>query len=89
MLPIQMRTSLSNQLRGLLREYGIALSTGHAALRRALPELFDREQTNELSIFFKEILESHYNMLLMIQQQIDEFDIKIKNLIIKAVGSLS
>jgi transposase len=77
---IQMRTSLSNQLRGLLGEYGIALSTGHAALRRALPGLFDRQQANELSIFFKELLESQYNMLLVIQQQIDEFDIKINEL---------
>lgn len=77
---IQMRTSLSNQLRGLLGEYGIALSTGHAALRRALPGLFDRQQANELSIFFKELLESQYNMLLVIQQQIDEFDSKINEL---------
>ena len=77
---IQMRTSLSNQLRGLLGEYGVALFTGHAARRRALPELFNREQTNELSIFFKDLLESQYNMLLMIQQQIDEFDIKIKSI---------
>lgn len=77
---IQMRTSLSNQLRGLLGEYGVALPVGHASLRRELPKLFDREQTNELSIFFKELLESQYNMLLMIQQQIDEFDIKINDL---------
>lgn len=77
---IQMRTSLSNQMRGLLGEYGVALPTGHASLKRELPALFDREQTNELSIFFKELLESQYNMLLVIQQQIDEFDIKINNL---------
>ena len=35
------RTALVNQTRGLLAEYGLIVSTGVGALRRALPELLE------------------------------------------------
>src|SRR3990167_7822833 len=60
---IEMRTKMSNQLRGLLAEYGITISTGISHLHKALPKLFDRGTDNELTASFKEMLEMQYNLL--------------------------
>jgi transposase len=77
---LEMRTSISNQLRGLMNEYGVIVKKGYENLRNELPFLFDRCNENGLSIMIKELIEGQYNMLLIIQEQIDALDIQIKQL---------
>jgi transposase len=44
-LPIRERTALTNQMRGLLAEYGVVVAMGAAHLRRALAEILgDRDE---------------------------------------------
>ena len=47
---IEDRTALSNQIRGLLGEYGLILIQGISIVRRELPELLE-DPNNQLSIF--------------------------------------
>jgi len=75
---IEMRTKMSNQLRGLLAEYGIAIPQGFSHLHKALPRLFDRGRENELTAALKEMLEMQYNLLVTVEQQITTYDVKIK-----------
>jgi transposase len=75
---IEMRTKMSNQLRGLLAEYGIVILKGSSHLHKALPKLFDRGKDNALTIAFKELLEMQYNLLLVVEQQIAVYDAKLK-----------
>lgn len=75
---LDIQTKLSNQLRGILAEYGIAITQGVSHLRKALPRLFDRNQDNELTIALKEMIEMQYNLLLKINDQINEYEHRIK-----------
>ena len=52
---LQERTALSNQLRGLLAEYGLILPQGVNLLRRRLPELLE-DGENGLSDLFRQLL---------------------------------
>jgi transposase len=75
---IEMRTKMSNQLRGLLAEYGVAIPKGMSHLHKALPKLFDRGKDNELTAALKEMLEMQYNLLLAMEQQITTYETKLK-----------
>jgi transposase len=67
---IEMRTKISNQLRGLLSEYGIVFKEGLSHLRKGVREHFDRMQETGLTELFKQLLESQYNVLLVLDEQI-------------------
>ena len=75
-----MRTSVSNQVRGLLKEYGIFINKGYANLRNALPNIIDRDNENNLSPMMKELVEGQYTMLLVYGEKIDGLDIKIEEI---------
>lgn len=75
---IEMRTKMSNQLRGLLAEYGIAIPKGTSHLHKALPKLFDRGKENELTVALKEMLEMQYHLLVTMEQQITTYEKKLK-----------
>ena len=75
---LKIRTEISNQLRGLMYEYGVTVKEGYASLRSALPSIFDRAAENDLTINMKELIEGQYNMLLIIDAQIDALNIQIK-----------
>lgn len=75
---IAMRIQVSNQLRGLLAEYGIVIGKGFSQLRARLPGLFERGQENGLSEGFKELLELQYNLFLMLEEKLGEYDIKLE-----------
>ncbi len=77
---METRTAISNQIRGLMYEYGIAIKTGYENLRSELPVLFDRYADNGLSMMMKELIEGQYNMLLVIDVQISVLDIEITKL---------
>src|SRR5271170_1019800 len=40
---INMRTMTSNQIRGLMSEYGVVVKTGYASLKKQLPKIYDRD----------------------------------------------
>lgn len=74
---IDMRTTVSNQIRGLMKEYGVFVSSGYRHLLKALPSIVDRDNENGLSPMMKELIEGQYNMLLVIDEKIDALDIQI------------
>ncbi len=77
---LEARTAVSNQIRGLMKEYGVFVKEGYAHLRRSLPVLLEQGNENGLSPMIKELLEGQYLMLLVFDEKLDELDIKIKNL---------
>lgn len=77
---IQMRTKIGNQIRGLLAEYGIVIGKGIDQLRKALPRHFDRDKENGLSGSFKQLMESQYNLLLVMDEQIDAYQLQIEKI---------
>lgn len=77
---VETRVKISNQIRGLLAEYGVAISQGLSKLRRMLPELFDRTKGNGLTVLMKEMLETQYNFLLMLDEKVDSCDIQLGRL---------
>ncbi len=75
---IQMRTKISNQLRGLLAEYGVVMPRGLSRLRSFLSNLIDSDNADDLTIDFKQLLAMQYTMLLNLDDQINEFDKKVE-----------
>jgi transposase len=45
---LEMRTSVSNQIRGLMKKYGVFLKQGYINLCALLPEIIDRANENNL-----------------------------------------
>jgi transposase len=76
---LETRTAISNQIRGLMYEYGVTVKAGYEHLKKKLPSLFDRSDDNGLSIVMKELIEGQYDMLLVIDEQIDVLNINIKH----------
>ena len=75
---IETRTKMSNQLRGLLTEYGIVIPKGMSHFQKMLPVLFDRENDNQLTAFFKETLEMQYNLFISVNEQITQYEKNLK-----------
>jgi transposase len=63
------RTQISNQIRGLLAEYGIVLPQHLAQVRRTLPSLID-EKEKRLSDFAKRLFSTLYDELQALDQRI-------------------
>lgn len=76
---VRARTALVNQTRGLLAEYGIVLTRGVAALRRALPSLRE-EGANALSALMREQLAEQYERLCALGRDIAKIEAKLKAL---------
>lgn len=71
---LENRVKLSNQLRGLLAEYGFVFPEGLSKLRKLLPSLFDMRKENGLNRFMKQLLGSQYAFLLKLDEQIAACD---------------
>jgi len=71
------RTQASNQIRGLLAEYGIVLPQNLAHVRQALPLLTDDAETR-LSSFAKELFSSMYEELCGLDERILGLETKLK-----------
>ena len=67
------RTQLSNQIRGLLAEYGIVLPQHLSQLRKAMPQLTD-EREERLSGVAKALLSDLYDELRLLSDRIDRMD---------------
>jgi transposase len=70
------RTQLSNQIRGLLHEYGITIPAHLNQLRKALPQLID-ETEQRLSIAAKSIFRALYEELCSVDSRIAELEQKV------------
>jgi transposase len=72
-LLIQERTALSNQIRGLLMEYGIIMARGIHNLNKCLPTIIDDLET-ELSTLSKNFLHDLYEQINLKTKKINEYE---------------
>lgn len=75
-LAIKQRTAHSNQIRGLLAEYGIVIAKGLSHLEK-LPEILEQHQ-NKLSLVSIEIFTQLHEQLKTYSKQVEHYDKKIK-----------
>lgn len=73
------RVSLSNQIRGLLLEYGIAIPKGFSHLKQKVTELFD-VTNDEISDALKEVLRDCYEEFKESSKRIAHYDKKIETI---------
>ena len=71
------RTALGNQLRGMLREHGIAVAQGLGQIRRAIPVQLN---SDVLSGLFRALLQRQYNRLCALDEEIAHYDQQLKQL---------
>ena len=76
------RTALGNQLRGILREHGIAVPQGLTPLRRAIPEQLNNDS---LSFLYRDLLQRQYDRLCRLDEEITYYDEQLKQLSGQAV----
>jgi transposase len=74
------RTALSNHLRGLLLEFGIAIPQGFTALTQSIPEILE-DGENELSDIYRPTLARLYERFCQLQDDIVFMDNQITCLI--------
>ncbi len=74
---IRARTALSNEIRGLLSEFGIAIGLGITQIRKALPMLLEDKETR-LSARFKLLLSELVEELRQIDTHINEHEERLK-----------
>lgn len=74
------RTASSNEIRGLLAEYGIVFPAGIHHVYQKLPALFDKEASNGLTPLLKGLLERHYQKLTELKEHADFYTKEIQKL---------
>ncbi len=74
---VRARTALSNEIRGLLSEFGITISLGITQIRKALPILLEDKETR-LSARFKLLLGELSEELRQIDTHINEHEERLK-----------
>jgi transposase len=74
---VRTRTALSNEIRGLLGEFGLVIAKGTSPLRRALP-LIAEDPDNGLTEPFKVLLAELADELRQIDARIDQHDRRIQ-----------
>lgn len=77
---IDERTALVNQIRGLLREYGITIPQGIGLVRSRLPEILE-DGSNELSVVMRRNLNELYLELDLKDKRVKRFEQEIKSLV--------
>ena len=71
------RVRLSNQLRGLLMEYGIVIAKGCAALKREVPLMLE-DAGNGLTPRFRMLLQRQYHRFLALETELAWYDDQLK-----------
>lgn len=79
-LLIQECIGLSNHLRGLLLEFGIAVAQGFASLLRALPEILE-DGDNELPDLYRPTLHRLHQRLIELREDIEAMTREVKQLV--------
>ena len=80
------RTAQSNQIRGLLGEFGLVVPQGVAQLRRKLPQILE-DAENALPALAREVLAALLEQLRDLDQRIRQYDCKIRELAQQSVLS--
>lgn len=70
---IKRRTAQSNQIRGLLGEYGVVMPKGLGVLRRRVPDILEAGE-NGLSDLFRELLSACYQEVVHLDGRIAQVD---------------
>ena len=78
-MAVSSRTSLINQTRGLLQEYGIDVAKGSKNLFAQLPLILE-DGENNLSFLFREYLSDLYEELKHLDERVRKYDKKIKQI---------
>lgn len=76
---IQSRTALSNQIRGLLGEYGIVLAEGLKHVRASVLKIVE-DAGNELTASSRELLIDLYDELIVLDGKVKRYDAKLETL---------
>ena len=74
---VRKRTSVANQSRGFLLEYGIAVPKGLAKIRSQLPQILE-DESNELSLLARDFLSDLYEQLVYLDEKITQYDRRMK-----------
>jgi transposase len=72
-------TALSNQMRGLLHEYGIVMRKGAAALRRVVAELLTGDD-ERITAVLKTVVAEQFERFTYLAQRLDRYDRQIGEL---------
>jgi transposase len=73
------RTAQSNQIRGLLMEYGIIIPKGISYIRQQIPSILE-DAENELTFLFRELLIDLYDEMVHLDQRIKTLETKLEAL---------
>lgn len=73
------RTRVSNQLRGLLAEYGVIIPQGLAALRRELPRALE-DADNELTERSRQLLNRQYQHFMKLEEELAWYDEQVQQM---------
>ena len=79
-LLVQERTALSNHIRGLLLEFGVAMPKGFATLHARIPEILE-DAENEVPHIFRSTLQLMYRRLLGLKEDLDVLTRQIEQLV--------
>lgn len=73
---VKEKTALSNQIRGILAEYGIVMRQGHATLKKLVPVIL-KEENDELSAFMRTEVERLYDTYKELEKNIEYYNLQI------------
>ncbi len=76
---IKQKIALSNQMRGLLLEYGIAITKGFSSHKKNIPNILE-DAENELTCIAREICSELYEELFSLEKRIAVYDKKIEKI---------
>lgn len=76
---VKNRTSLINQIRGLLSEYGITVAQHICNIRKKLPEILENG-SNELTQISWALFADLYDQLVQIDKKIAEYEEKLRHI---------
>jgi len=76
---VRNKTQLTNQIRGLLLEYGITINQGYSSLSKALPVIL-ADTDNQLTDMTKDFLTDLYDEFLSLGKKIESYNVKVKQL---------
>lgn len=74
---IRNRTSLQNEIRGLLNEYGVVFPQGRTSLRKGIGDILGSSGVS-MSVEAKEIIGQLYKELLELEERVSGYDSKIQ-----------
>lgn len=73
------KLQLSNQIRGLLLEFGLVINKSVASFKRRLPEILE-DAENELSFAMRESLHQMWSIYMQLGKEFDVIDTQLKHL---------